>query len=383
MAYLYQPRVTFGEPGTAPAPTPVPVLVGPTSVQRGNVGTYVVTNIPPGATISNWMFISGLFVNRRTGNNNLPSWGGIMVQSGFVGVSITDAKGRRQNLQLRVTVTPRPWTENARLVPLVRLGNGPLPEQPRLNRPGRHRDDPGLGASRVIAHRTTPSSTVPSGPNTGYNFLNVPPVTWESPAFTNNALYDPSHPFHRAHAPLRRGLPLPGGRLQIGTIQKNVEAHEGIIVPPHGAPPDYASHQQKLLNYLRANPINRLVERDVSHTSRESNQDYRGRIAEFVKTRTAAAQAASEPHPLNIFPGHMYFEYPFISPRTLRIRVGSGTHQLNLTNPAGKARWASTNPAVATVDARGVVRPVSRGRAIIRVTNADGDIDEIPVMVDP
>lgn len=387
MAYLYhqrEPRVTLGEPGAAPAPAPtVPVLTGPTSIRRGERGDYVVTNAPPGATFSHWMFISGPFVFRRSGNNNVPNWSGTMVQSGFIGVSVTDPAGRRQNLQLRVTVTPRPWTENASAIPLVRTGNGSLPAQPRLGRPGRDPRDPGLGTSQTSERHTLQTKVVSGGPNDGFNFVESPPVTWTTLAFTSQALYDPSHPFFRAHDPMRRGLPLPGGRLQIGTIQKNVEAHEGIIAPPHGAPAGYASHHQALLNYLRAHPINRVVERDVSHISREPNLNYATRINGYITRQTQLATAASQPHPKNIFPGPMYFNYPFITPRTLRIRVGTGTHQLNLTNPAGKARWASTNPAIATVDARGIVRPVAQGRAIIRVTNADGDTDEIPVTVDP
>lgn len=387
MSYLYnlsglgEKTVPAPAPAPAPIPAPPPALTGPTSIPRGTPADYIVTNVPPGATLSNWRFTTGAATLPRSGNNNVSNWSGTMVQSGRISVNVV-AGGNVRALTLDVTVTPRPWTENAQPVPLVRTGHGTLPVQPRLNRPGRDPRDPGLGVSPVTGRRAIRTRIVSGGPNDGFNYLDIPPVTWDTPSFTNNALYDTTHPFFRAHDPMRRGLPLPGGRLQIGTIQKNVEAHEGIISPPHGAPPDYASHQQRLLNFLRANPINRVVERDVSHTSRESNRDYAIRIERFVRTRSDAATAASQPHPRDIFRGAMYFNYPFISPRMLRLRVG-GTHQLNLTNPAGKPRWASTNTAFVTVDGRGTVRAVRQGRAIVRVTNADGDTDEITVTVDP
>lgn len=182
---------------------------------------------------------------------------------------------------------------------------------------------------------------------------------------------------------MRRGIPLPGGRLQIGFIQKNVEAHEGIISPPHGAPRGYAGHHQALLNYLRAHPINAAVERDVSHISKEASTNYGNRINTFVVNQVRAALAASEPHPNNVYPGPMYFDYPFITPRRLRLNVRSGPGQLSINNRAGGTRLSSSRPSVATVDARGAVRPVSPGITVIRVTNKDGDIDEITVTVDP
>ena len=257
--------------------------------------------------------------------------------------------------------------------------------QPRLGVPGRNPRDPGLGVTDTKEVHTIQTMIVNGGPNDGFNYLPAAPVTWTPKAYTNAALYDPSHPFNRAHDPYRRGLPLPGGRLQIGTIQLNVEAHEGIIAPPSQAPAGYASHWQLLLNHLAqpANQINSALERDVSHRSRESNTSYAARINRVLTARANAAVNASKPHPHDIFRGKMYFNYPYISQRSLRLRVNGMTGRLALTNPAGgRAVWASTNPAVATVDSKGVVRPVAKGNAKIRVTNVDGDVDEIPVTVD-
>ena len=305
-----------------------------------------------------------------------------MVQSGTVSVNMS-AGGSQRILSLPVTVTARPWTENAVSVPLGRAGNGTLPTEPRLGRPGRQALDPGLGVSPLTEQHNIRTRVVGGGPNAGFSFLDGPPVRWTTSAFTSNALYDSSHPFFRAHDPARRGRPLPGGRLEIATIRQNVEAHEGVISPPAGAPAGYASHQQALLNYLRANPINILAERDVSHTSRESNLNYANRINGYVNNRIAAAKAAAAIHPRDITRGAMTFNYPYITSRSLRLLVKGRSGQLIVHNPAGKARWSSSDPRIATVDGSGVVRPVAQGRAIIRVTNADGDVDEIPVTVHP
>ena len=394
MSYQYyhrEARLGLGEPnapgtgsgsGSAQAPAPVARLTGPTSIRRGTRATYSVTNSPTGATFSNWRFTAGPVTVSRTGNNNVTDWAGTMVQSGTISVSMS-AGGSQIVLSLPVTVTSRPWNENAPSVPLGRAGNGTLPAQPRLGRAGRQARDPGLGVSPLTENHNIRTRIVNGGPNAGFNYLEDAPVTWTTRAFTSNALYDSSHPFFRAHDPARRGRPLPGGRLDIATIRQNVEAHEGVISPPAGAPAGYASHQQALLNYLRANPINTLAERDVSHTSRESNRDYANRINTYVNRRITDAKAAAAVHPSDITRGAMAFNYPFITSRSLRLLVKGRSGQLTVDNPAGRTRWSSSDPRVATIDGNGTVRPVAQGRAIIRVTNADGDVDEIPVTVNP
>lgn len=394
MSYqYYQREAPFGlgekvVPTQAPAPVPVPApapvarLTGPTAIQRGTAATYSVINPPPGATFSNWRFTGGGTTVSRSGNNNVADWGGTMVQSGTVSVTMS-AGGSQRTLSLPVSVTARPWSENAASVPLGRAGNGSLPTEPRLRRPGRQARDPGLGVSPLTEQHNIRTRIVGGGPNAGFNFLDGPPVTWTTRAFTSQALYDSSHPFFRAHDPARRGNPLPNGRLSIATIRQNVEAHEGVISPPPTAPAGYASHQQALLNYLRANPINTLAERDVSHTSKESNRDYANRINSYVNSRIASAQAAAAVHPSDITRGAMTFNYPYITSRSLRLLVKGRSGQLTVHNPAGKARWSSSDPRIATIDGNGTVRPVAPGRTIIRVTNADGDVDEIPVTVHP
>src|SRR5262249_1060340 len=119
MSYHYshpQPRVTLGEPPAAPvqqpapqpAPAPLPLarLTGPTTIQRGTRGDYVVTNAPPGATFSNWRFTAGQTTVSRSGNNNFADWSGTMVQSGTIGVTMS-AGGKLIVLSLPVTVTAR------------------------------------------------------------------------------------------------------------------------------------------------------------------------------------------------------------------------------------------------------------------------------------
>ena len=382
MTYLYsqtQPAFTFGEP---PATAQATIsLTGPGVIVRGTRGEYVVKNAPQGSTFSKWKFTAGRVVISRAGDNNVDNWAGTVVQSGTIEVDVKEPGGNQRTLRLAVVVTPRGWSENVASIPLVRLGHGTLPTQPRLGIPGLIPGDAGLGISKHDGVHTVTTRIVNGGPNAGYNYLDAAPVTWTTRVFINGALYDPSHPFNRAHDPARRGTPLPGGRLQIGTIRTNVEAHEGVIVPPRGAPANYASHHQALVNHLRRNPINSVVERDVSHPSVETNQNYARRIDTVVRRLIERAKDASRPHPKDIFPGPMYFNYPYINSRSLRLIVGGSSAQMTVTNPAGGTKWASTNPAVARIDGNGKVKPVAAGSAVIRVTNRDGDVDEIPVTV--
>ncbi|MDQ3775002.1 MAG: Ig-like domain-containing protein [Pseudomonadota bacterium] len=360
-------------------------LTGPTPIERATQGNYEVTNAPQGATFSNWRFVGRGVAIQRPGNNDVANWQGTMVQGGTIRVDVT-VGGAVQTLSLAVAITPRPWTENAPPIPLPRAGHGNLPVQPRLNRPGHDPRDPGLGVSDARESHTIQTRIVGGGPNEGFNFLDAAPLTWTPQAFSNEALYDPTHPFFRAHDASRRGLPLPGGRPQIGQIQVNVEAHEGIIAAPPRAPAGYASHWGLLLNHLAvpANQINIPLERDVSHRSNETNAQYGARLQRFLTARVTAAQNASRPHAPDIFRGTPYFNYPYIDPRTLRLRINGAPVRLTLSNPrGGRTVWASDNPAVATVNAGGVVSPVAQGRTTIRVTNADGDIDEISLEVVP
>lgn len=381
MSYLYyqsEPRLGFAEP---PAQAAVAALTGPASPERGTHGDYRVTNAPAGATFSEWKFSDGTRTFSRSGNNNVADWSGLMVASGTISVKMKELNGPERVLALRVNVTPRKWSENAPAVPLPSSGNGTLPAQPRIKRVGLDPRAAGLGTSTVVDKYDINARVVPEGPNEGYNYLTQPPVTWNCRAFANSALYDASHPFFRAHDPARRGRPLPSNRLSIDTIRRNTEAHEGIIVPPQGAPPNYASHQQKLLNHLRTNPINAVAERDVSHRSVESNAAYGTRIRKDVLRRIDQAKNASKPHPDDIVKGNTYFDYPYIHSRALRLRVGGMSAYLEVTNPAGRTRWSSTNEQVVKIDGNGKARPTGPGNAFIRVTNKDGDIDEIPVTV--
>jgi len=386
MSYQYyrrEPRLGyFGEPAQAPALQAS--LTGPASIQRGTRATYSVANAPVGASFSNWRFSGGGTTVQRAGSNNVADWQGTIVQAGTISVDMTVGTAVK-TLSLGLSVTSRAWSENTPTIPLGRSGHGTLPTQPRLGLPGRDPRDPGLGVTDTREQHTIQTMIVNGGPNDGFNYLSAPPVTWVPRAFTNQALYDPSHPFNRAHDPKRRGLPLPGNRLQIGTIQQNVEAHEGIIAPPRQAPAGYGSHWQMLLNHLLrpANQINAPLEREVSHRSRETNAQYAARLSRLMAAKVQAATVASQPHPHDIFRGAMYFNYPYIHQRSLRLLVKGQSGKLALTNPAGgRAVWVSVNPAVAKVDSSGKVSPVAQGRTIIRVTNVDGDVDEIPVIVD-
>jgi hypothetical protein len=360
-----------------PQPAPNPTLQGPAQLVRATRARYEVIDPPLGAVISNWKFTGGgVVVQRAAGVNNM-SWEGTIVQGGRVSVDVT-VSGAVQSLWLDVVVTARQWTENAPPVPLGRTGQGPLASDPRKN------ED--LGKSNTMHQFLGRSKSVIDGPNDGFNYLSDPPVSWTPQTFSCPALYDSTHPFFRAHDAATRGAPLPSNRLDIGQLQVNVEAHEGIIAPPPKAK-GYASHWQKLLKHLLQpqNLINIPLEADVSHASREASAAYHARLQRQISARMTAAENASTAHPKDIFPGDRYFNYPLIYPRSVNLQAGGAAVHLALSNPrGGHVRWKSAGPAIATVHvAAGTVSvaPVAAGATVIRVVNADGEADEIAVTV--
>ncbi len=360
-ACLFQP---------VPQPPPASNLTGPTQILRGTNANYQVVNVPAGATFGNWTFVGGGVTVNRPGNNNVNNWQGIMVQSGTVSVDVTTG-GVIQTLSLAVVVAPRPWTENVPTVPLARAGNGTLAQQPR--------SDPDLGITIPNATVHIQSGAVNSGPNQDFNLVLIPPVTWTVQAFSNDALFDSDHPFFRAH----NRNPLPTGRIAIGDLLTDVEAHEGIITPPTAAPTGYASHWQRVRNHLAiaANQINIPREGDVTHVSNETTQAYSTRVRQAILAGIQSATAASAPHPQRIFGGTINYNYPFIFPRSLSLSSNQAPFNLTVFNPAGGTVWSSGNPNVVEVDASGVVTPVAPGSTTIEVTNADGDVDEISINV--
>jgi hypothetical protein len=360
-------------PGSEGQPaTNVPTLAGPTTLRRTTRANYQVNNVPAGATFANWRFTSGTFVFNRPTDNDKSNWEGQMVLSGTVAVDMTVGT-KTTTLSRNVIVTARPFTENVPTIPLGRIGNGALAEQPRVLSD--------LGITLSNGQLNIGFRLVDSGPNEGFNFLAREPVTWFVEAFSNDALYTASHPFFRAHN--RTGTP--AGRVRIADLRKEVEAHEGIINLFPGVPAGYSSHWQKAIDHLAiaANRINIPRESDVTHTSKESEANYRSRIIAVVEAGVQAAAAVTAPEPPRLF-GAIYFAYPFIKPRTLALKVGDPASTLNLFNPAGGPTWTATPAGIVTVapTATGAtVRAVAAGAATIRVRNVDGEIDEIPVTV--
>jgi hypothetical protein len=350
-----------------------PALTGPARLQRVTDANYQVANVPAGATFANWRFVGGGTTVTRTGDNNVANWEGTMVQSGQVSVDIVIG-GNTTTLTRDVVVTPRRWTENAPAIPLGRTGNGTLPQQPRV--------DAALGITNAVAAITVSTGVVNSGPNEGFQFVAREPMTWNVQALSNEALYDSSHPFHRAHS--RAGAP--AGRVTLAALQRDVEAHEGIISPPAGAPGNFRSHWQLAVDHLRiaANQINIPRESDVTHTSNETRAAFVARVIAAVEAGRVATENSTAPHPVRISVGTIYYNYPFITPRSRALRIGDPPAALTLFNPAGGPTWTSTAPTIATVTptATGArVTAVAAGSTTIRVRNADGEIDVIEVTV--
>ena len=362
-----------GGAGAEGQPAQGPVLTGPVRIERGLAGRYEITNLPAGATVSNWRFTSGTFVWQRPSNQNASDWEGVMVRSGRISVTVTIGS-TPTTVTRDVVVTARPWTDDTPAIPLGRSGNGTLPLQPRV--------PADLGITIVDPAMHIAIARVVDGPNEGFRFLVTPPIPWSIRAHSNEALYDGTHPFFRAHA----RNPLPAGRRSLAQLQLDVEAHEGIVARPAQAPATFASHWQAGLNHLKANPINARREGDVAHESVEAGPAYATRIDTVV---TAAAQAtvnATAPHPANIFGGTIEFNYPFILPRRLTLRVGGPAAAITLANPAGGTTWVLNKP-VGTLQTQNPLQPkltpTAPGSATLRATNQSGDFDEIPVEVTP
>ncbi|HSE32936.1 MAG TPA: hypothetical protein VLA93_15285, partial [Pyrinomonadaceae bacterium] len=357
-----------GQPAQA-----VPTLTGPATLERGTRANFQVNNAPAGAAFANWKFTGGTFVFSRPGDNNKPNWEGEMVRSGSIAVEMT-VGGNTTTLTHNVTVTARRWTENTPTLPLGRSGAGTRAEQPRV--------PADLGITEIRPDVNVTTGVVNEGPNQGFQFVAREPVTWFVEAFSSEALYDGTHPFFRAHN--RAGIPV--GRVSLADLQRDVEAHEGIILPPAGAPQNFKSHWQAGLDHLSvaANRINIPREGDVSHTSIESHADYVNRVVAAVTAAETAASAATAPHPARISVGTIYFNYPFIRPRTLQIKVNDPAVALTLFNPAGGPTWSATPVGIVNVAATpsgATVTAVAAGTTTIRVRNADGEIDEIKVTV--
>jgi len=273
-----------------------------------------------------------------------------------------------------ITVTARQWTEKAPAIPLGRSGVGILPAQPRVPADlGRTDSNAAINIARLV---------VDFGPNEGFQLLANEPVTWEVKAFSSEALYDSTHPFFRAHN--RSGTPV--ARVTLADLQKDVEAHEGIVSVPASAPANFKSHWQAGLDLLNvaANRINIPRENDVTHTSVETRQAFIARVEGIVTAGANAVSAATAPHPPRISTGTIYFNYPFISPRSLQLRVNDPAKALTLFNPAGSPTWTATPTGIVTVTPKPTgadVTPVAAGTTTVRVKNADGEIDEISVTV--
>lgn len=352
---------------------PFTILTGPTPVMRLDVANYAVMNVSAGAIFSNWTFDGGGVRWSRPGNNNVSNWQGNMVQSGRVSVKIT-VGGMTTTLTHDVVVTPRPWTENAPTIPLGRAGNGTLRAQLRV--------EADLGITNTNGEIDISTGVVNSGPNEGFQFVARRPVTWTVQANSNDALYDSTHPFFRAHA----RNPLPSGRVSLTNLRSDVEAHEGIVRPPPSAPANFASHWQAGLNHLAvpANRINAPREGDVVHVNNETRDNYKARVIAVVEAGVNATSAATAPHPPRISVGTIYFNYPFILPRRAALRVGGPAAALTLANPAGGTVWKIDAPiATLTVQnaSQATLTPNAAGTTTVRVTNADGDIDEIRVEI--
>lgn len=135
------------------------------SVTRGQTVTCSLSNIPAGATFSDWKFTDG--TNNVTTTSTTSSWSGTAVKSGTVSVQVASG-GKSPTLPASLTVNARNWhtgpaspseVANGTLVTL------PVPPQPSGI-------DSGLGFFREVTGDTgTANSTIiGSGPNTGYAY---------------------------------------------------------------------------------------------------------------------------------------------------------------------------------------------------------------------
>jgi hypothetical protein len=142
------------------------------SVTRGSSTTCSISNIPSGATFSNWSFKDSNN-NTVTSNTTNSSWAGKMVTGGTVSVKVTASSGSTI-LSASVTVTNRNWHTNAASPAKVTNGTFatlPVPPQPQGN-------NSGLGISLERTGNAGFGSTFISdgGPNNGYGYYATQPT---------------------------------------------------------------------------------------------------------------------------------------------------------------------------------------------------------------
>jgi hypothetical protein len=157
----------------------------PVSVVRGSTMTCTVTGAPP-SSVTSWRFVGGgATVN---GPNGTLTWGGVMVATGTITVSVAG----RGTLSQEVTVNPRTWhTEPASpaQVPGRQLVvNGMTVTLPDPPAPTPHPTNPavflsGLGASGwQAAWEGFGVASVGVGPNAGFSYFPIP-LTYQSGGF--------------------------------------------------------------------------------------------------------------------------------------------------------------------------------------------------------
>jgi hypothetical protein len=111
-----------------------PTLTGPSPVARGSVATYTIGNLCKTATVSGWGFTADGTTWPRA-SSSATSWGGRMVQSGTVKVTVVQG-GTTYPLSKAVTVSPRTTGFAFTAQPATKYANGTFTcEDPSGNLP--------------------------------------------------------------------------------------------------------------------------------------------------------------------------------------------------------------------------------------------------------
>ena len=365
-------------------------LSAPAALERTQNAKFEVVNAPQGTTFSNWQSFAGTHSFQRPTNNSSSFWEGPMAITSEVRVDATH-NGNTTTLRARTKVNARPWKDTFPQVPIARTpGYAELPHHPKEYGhlgvtiwPTKSNDDLWSDAG------TGSNYSGPAvGPNTNWLYVKAPFWVHGVKTYANDGMYDPTHPIYKAHS--RQNPRTQFTRYSITKLVEEVEAHEGIIVPPSIAPPGYRSHWQVAVDWMEKdngeNSMNRALEGVVVYNDSPNMIDRLQSMAEAVfetmqKQMKRVYDVMVPAHP-ETFHGalRIYFYYPYIEQRDLTNKpLAEGLVSLTVSRGTQPFTWTSDNTNIATVDVNGRVTPLTTGTVKIKVLDTDGDEDEVSI----
>jgi hypothetical protein len=274
-----------------------PTLTGPSPVTRGSVATYTIGNLCKTYTVSGWSFTADGPPLPR-GTSSATTWGGRMVQSGTVKVTVVQG-GTTYPLSKAVTVSPRTTGFAFTAKPATQYPNGTFhcvnpPEDLLLAVP----DPPtqtgeAIGLSIACLRYSYQFNTVTDGgPNGGFWYVTAASdsASGETPTATTFAwtlsqqLDDPNSDFYKAQCGS-------GGFISGAQLKANTVNHESGTVTANSHYSQYLAAQNN-----PANNVGTGLEAVVGPPS-DGENGFRSRVASEASARLSRIKTATEQEP--------------------------------------------------------------------------------------